>query len=86
MNFPGCMPPQHWCHTVAAVSAEAAVPVGFVVDRRPNERARLLRWSTYIAVLAVLCGILVLATDEMTLVFVPVALEVGRAVGMSQLK
>ena len=47
----------------------AAVPVGFVVDRHPNKRARLLRWSTYIAVLAVLCGILVLATDEMTLVF-----------------
>lgn len=64
--------PQHWCHTVAA---EAAVPVGFVVDRHPNKRARLLRWSTYIAVLAVLCGILVLATDEMTLVFVPVNAE-----------
>ena len=72
--------PQHWCHTVAA---EAAVPVGFVVDRHPNKRARLLRWSTYIAVLAVLCGILVLATDEMTLVFVPVnALEFGRALGV----
>ena len=55
------------------------MPVGFVVDRHPNKRARLLRWST----LAVLCGILVLATDEMTLVFVPVnALEFGRALGV----
>eukprot|EP00435_Cladocopium_sp_Y103_P016584 s1989_g4.t1 len=47
----------------------AAIPVGYVVDRRPDQRAHLLRLSTGIALLAVICGIVVIATDEMTVVF-----------------
>lgn len=62
----------------SAQPSEAAIPVGYVVDRWPNQRARILRWSTSIASLAVLCGIIVLLTDEMIAVFVPclVLLEV----------
>lgn len=47
----------------------AAIPVGYVVDRRPDQRAHLLRLSTGIALLAVICGIVVVATDEMIVVF-----------------
>ncbi|CAL1159802.1 unnamed protein product, partial [Cladocopium goreaui] len=56
-------------NSLVGVAESAAIPVGYVVDRRPDQRAHLLRLSTGIALLAVICGIVVVATDEMIVVF-----------------
>lgn len=50
-------------------SLVAAVPVGLVVDRHPQQRSRLLRWSTIMALLAMVLGFVVLITDEVVVLF-----------------
>ena len=50
-------------------SLVAAVPVGLVVDRHPQQRSRLLRWSTVMALLAMALGFVVLITDEVLVLF-----------------
>lgn len=51
-------------------SLVVAIPVGLLVDRRAERRAKLLRWSSGLAVMALLFGLAVLLTDEVAVLFV----------------
>eukprot|EP00931_Biecheleriopsis_adriatica_P031168 TRINITY_DN18302_c0_g1_i2.p1 TRINITY_DN18302_c0_g1~~TRINITY_DN18302_c0_g1_i2.p1 ORF type:complete len:515 (+),score=76.40 TRINITY_DN18302_c0_g1_i2:33-1577(+) len=45
-----------------------AIPVGLVVDRHPERRARLLRWSSWLGLAATVLTILAVLSDELILV------------------
>mmetsp|Transcript_67390 Transcript_67390/g.158796 ORF Transcript_67390/g.158796 Transcript_67390/m.158796 type:complete len:320 (-) Transcript_67390:612-1571(-) len=47
-----------------------AIPVGYVVDRQPDKRARLCRWSSCLGLLAVFSGFIAVLTDELLMIMV----------------
>ena len=52
------------------VSLVVAIPVGYIVDRQPNKRARLARMSSSLAVISVLSGFIAVLTDELLILTV----------------
>ncbi|OLP99314.1 hypothetical protein AK812_SmicGene18168, partial [Symbiodinium microadriaticum] len=51
-------------------SLVVAIPVGYIVDRQPNKRARLARMSSSLAVISVLSGFSAVLTDELLILAV----------------
>eukprot|EP00439_Symbiodinium_sp_Y106_P056116 s622_g7.t2 len=51
-------------------SLVVAIPVGYIVDRQPDKRARLARMSSCLAVISVLSGFIAVLTDELLILTV----------------
>lgn len=51
-------------------SLVVTIPVGYIVDRQPNKRARLARMSSSLAVISVLSGFSAVLTDELLILAV----------------